>query len=149
MACYENSLSSAEEAAKRFGYHKGSLYNLAAKLRSDPSIHFFREVTPGPKPKAKKPRALRRTERIVELRKQENLSAREIQERLATEGIPAGISTIARTVKQAGLPRLWRRTNKERQDQRARRAPVADGRKLNLQRRSFETRFGGAVPLRL
>ena len=134
---------SAEEAAKRFGYHKGSLYNLAAKFRKDPSIHFSREVRPGPKPKAKKPRALRRTERIVELRKQENLSAREIQERLATEGIPAGISTFARTVKQAGLPRLWRRTNKEREERRARRAPAADGRKLNLQRRSFETRFGG------
>ena len=141
-AIFVEGLTTAQ-AARRFSYHKGSLANLAAKFRKDPTIGFFREVKPGPKPKPVESLTLRRSQRIVELRKQENLSALEIQQRLALEGIPAGISTIARTIKKAGLPRLWRRTNKEREERRARAAPAADRRRLQLDARRFETRFGG------
>ncbi len=134
---------SAEEAARRFDYHKGSVRNLAAQFRKNPAIDFFRTSKPGRKPQPAAPLHIRRTERILALRKQENLSAGEIQQRLAQENIPAGISTIARTIKQAGLPRLWRRTREMREEHHARRAPAADVRRLDLTPRRFRTRFGG------
>ena len=133
-----------KEAAKRFfGYHRGSVYNLVAAFRRNPAINFFRDVKRGPKPEPPVPLAEQRRRRILALRKEESLSASEIQQRLAHEGMRVSVSTIARTLKEAGLPRQWRRTRRAVEERRARRVAQTDHRNLNLAPRRFETRFGG------
>ena len=128
-----------EEAARRFGYATGTLRNLRARFRAAPNAPFFlpdrrgrRRPAPGPD----------RDQRIMELRSRENLSAAEIAEQLTTrERLPVSATTVARVLRRAGIPKLWRRTP----EQRSLRTPgtAADRRRLDLTPRRFRTDFGG------
>ena len=131
-----------DEAARRFGYAPGALRNLRAAFRKQPDSPFFlpdrrgkRKPRPGPD----------RDERIIALRKEHNMSAAEIAERLTTQdNMPVSETTVARVLKQAGLPKLWRRSAEARaQGTRPEQAPVADRRALDLRPRRLRTGFGG------
>ncbi len=134
--------ASLDEAASRFGYASGTLRNLRAAFLQDPDRPFFlpdrrgrRKPRPGPD----------RDQRILVLRNQRQLSAAEIAAHLTTqEHLPVSPSTVARVLKQAGLPKLWRRSAEQRSDAaRPTPAPVADRRELDLSPRRFRTDFGG------
>ena len=132
------------EAAKRFGYSPGAVYNLCAHFRQNPQVErFFRRNVPGRKPKPEEPLRVKRTRRILALRKQEKLSVTEIRERLLSEGMRVGTSTISKTLQDAGIPKLPRRTAQQRAALRVERAPPANCAALNLSPRRFRTRFGG------
>ena len=130
------------EAARRFGYAVGTLRNLRAEFCKRPEQPFFlpdrrgkRKPAPGPD----------RDQRIVALRKEQGLSAAEIAERLRTsENLPVSATTVARVLRRAGLPKLWRRTDKWRAGAAYPEcAAVADHCKLNLDPRKLRTDFGG------
>ena len=129
------------EVAKTFGYSPGSLRNLCSEFRKNPHQDFFVERKPGPKHQP--PQKADRQQRIIELRTELNLSVTDISERLRSEGMPTGVSTVDRTLRQAGVPKLWRRSFEERTGVRAHRAAEADCRKLDLSPRKFHTDFGG------
>ena len=58
--------------------------------------------------------------------------------------MPVSETTVARVLKQAGLPKLWRRSAEARaQGTRPEQAPVADRRALDLRPRRLRTGFGG------
>ena len=131
-----------DEAAQRFGYAPGALRNLRAAFHKQPDSPFFlpdrrgqRKPRPGPD----------RDERIVALRKEHSRSAAEIAERLTTQdNMPVSETTVARVLKQAGLPKLWRRSAAARaQGTRPEQAPVADRPALDLRPRRLRTGFGG------
>ena len=86
-----------------------------------------------------------RDERILALRNERNLSAAEIAAHLtAQEALPVSSTTVARVLKRAGLPKLWRRTAAQRTAGPAPlHAPVADHRALDLAPRRLRTEFGG------
>ena len=134
--------ASLEEAASRFGYAAGTLRNLRAAFLQQPHRPFFlpdrrgkRKPLPGPD----------RDERILALRNERNLSAAEIAAHLtAQEALPVSATTVARVLKRAGLPKLWRRTAAQRAAGPAPvHAPVADHRALDLSPRRLRTEFGG------
>ena len=134
--------ASLEEAASRFGYAVGTLRNLRAAFLQQPHRPFFlpdrrgkRKPQPGPD----------RDERILALRNERNLSAAEIAAHLtAQEALPVSATTVARVLKRAGLPKLWRRTAAQRAAGPAPvHAPVADQRALDLSPRRLRTEFGG------
>ena len=128
-----------DEAARRFGYAPGTLRNLRARFREAPEVPFFLPDRRGKRPPAPGPD---RDQRIVELRTGENLSAEEIANRLtARERLPVSATTVARVLRRAGLPKLWRRTP----EQRAAGEPAApaDRRQLDLAPRRVRTDFGG------
>ena len=77
------------------------------------------------------------------LRKQRNLSVEEISAVLAREGMPTSVTAVNRILREAGLPKLWRRTPAQREEARPERAPVADRGALDLSPRSLRTGFGG------
>ncbi len=130
------------EAARRFGYAVGTLRNLRAEFCKRPEQSFFlpdrrgkRKPAPGPD----------RDQRIVALRKEQGLSAAEIAERLsARENLPVSATTVARVLRRAGLPKLWRRADKWWAGAaHPERAAVADRRQLDLGPRKLRTDFGG------
>ena len=128
-----------DEAARRFGYATGTLRNLRARFREAPEAPFFLPDRRGKRPLAPGPD---RDRCIVELRTGESLSAEEIAERLtARERLAVSATTVARVLRRAGLPKLWRRTP----EQRAAREPVAaaDRRRLDLAPQRLRTDFGG------
>ena len=132
------------QAAQRFGYATGSVRNLLKRLREQPeSFKLFSDVKRGPKPRPEEPLRVRRTQRILTLRKQQKLSVTEIQQQLLREGIQVGTTTIAQTIRRAGLPKLPRRTAKQLAAAGAERVPAADRSRLDLTPRRFQTRFGG------
>ena len=132
------------EVAERIGYSPRSLYNLLRRFQREPGgFKFFNESKPGRRPGAKTPLRERRTRRILELRKRQQLPVTAIRRQLKREGILAGTTTIAKTIREAGLPKLPRRTAKERAAARAERAPAADRAQLDLTPRRFQTQFGG------
>ncbi len=55
----------------------------------------------------------------------------------------ASITTVSRILKEAGPPKLWRRTAEQREATRPERAAVSDRGKLCLGVRRFRTDFGG------
>ena len=133
---------SVDEAAGRFGYAAGTLRNLRAAFLREPDEPFFlpdrrgrRRPRPGPD----------RDARIIGLRKERNLSAAEIADLLTREErIPVSETTVARVIRQAGLPKLWRRSPDERSRAvHPEPAAVADRRALDLTPRSLRTDFGG------
>lgn len=134
---------SIDEVAGLFGYKPSTLRNLCTEFRKNPHRCFFQVNKPGPKPQTDEPVALRRRRRIIELRKELNLSVNEISERLADEAMAASITTISRILKDEGLPKLWRRTAVQREALRPERAAVSDREKLELGPRRFRTDFGG------
>ena len=129
------------ETARRFGYSVGAFRNLCAAFRQQPDRAFFlpdrrgrRKPRPGPD----------RDARIVALRRDQQLSAAEIAERLTTgEHLPVSATTVARVLRRAGLPKLWRRTAEQRGTARPEAAPTADRRALDLTPRRLRTDFGG------
>ena len=135
----------AAKVAERFGYSIGSFRNLCTRLRGNPDLSsFFAERRPGPKAKPDEPVRLRRDRRILELRRTCGLSVGEISQTLKEEGMPAGTTTVQRTLCRNGIGKLARRTPGEREDVlRPATAPVADVRELDLAPRRLRTGFGG------
>lgn len=101
---------SIEEVAFRFGYSPQSLRNLVNRVRKG-KHELFPEVKPGPKGRRVPEEA---AELIVDLRRKKGLSSYEIVEELKEQGISIGVRTVERTLSDAGLPRLRRRTFAER-----------------------------------
>ncbi len=131
-----------DEAASRFGYASGTLRNLRAAFLHQPDRPFF---LPDRRGQSKPPSGPDRDQRILALRQERNLSASEIAARLTSEhDLPVSATSVARVLKRAGLPKLWRRTAEQRaQGARPAPAPVADRRALDLSPRRFRTDFGG------
>ena len=131
------------DAAQLFGYAPGSLRNLLSDFRKQPDRPFFLPSSRSAKPPSPDdPRAALRL-RVLDLRSR-NLSANQISDSLQLESLPASVPTVARILREAGLPRLPRRTRAQL-DQAARplQAPAASVRDLDLSPRSFRTDFGG------
>ena len=131
------------EAADRFGYKLGTFRNLCTEFRKNPGRSFFETRKPGPKSADSLPSHAERRERAVALRKERNLSVEEIGAILAQEGMPASATAVNRMLREAGLPKLWRRTPEQREEARPERAPAADRNALDLAPRRFRTGFGG------
>ena len=131
------------DAALRFGYSPGSLRNLLANFRRHPDRPFFLPSTRSARsPAHDDPKAARRR-RVLQLRSQ-HLSANQIADTLRQQGQPASVPTVAKILREAGLPRLPRRTRAQL-DLAARplQAPAASVLELDLSPRSFRTDFGG------
>lgn len=128
------------EVAKRFGYTEGSFRVLVHHFRQNPHRPFFLPPDKGPQ---KAPKQDKTRQRIIALRK-ENLSIYDINRALTKQGVslsPAGISQI---LKDEGFARLARRKDDERPaTTKPTRADVADVGLLDLQPRSFRTKFAG------
>jgi len=118
---------SAQEAAERFGFTQKSLYALVHALRKG-ELDFFPRRTRGPKDRRLTP-YLR--ESICQLRK-ENLSAKDIVERLGAKEIHLSQSTVERILKDAGFTRLLRRTRLERDLSRERMSLAAPAQNLDI-----------------
>jgi transposase len=129
-----------KDVAQRFGYTEGSFRVLVHHFRQNPHRPFFLPPDKGPQ---KKPKEDKNRQRIIGLRK-ENLSIYDISRALAKEGVsisPVGISQI---LKQEGFSRLPRRKDDERPlTTRPIEAEIADVGCLNLEPRSFRTKFAG------
>jgi hypothetical protein len=126
------------EVARRFGYTVGSLHQLCHQLRRQPNRKFFVEAPP---PGAKADDAVR--QRIVQLRKQ-NLSIYDISEALKKEDLARTPVAVATILRQEGFAKLPRRGDRERPaDTKPTAADRADARALNLEPRTFRTKFGG------
>jgi len=126
--------------AKRFGYAEGSFRVLVHHFRQNPHRPFFLPPEKGPQ---KVPKQDKIRQRIIALRK-ENLSIYDISRALTKEGTcmsPAGISQI---LKDEGFARLARRKDDERPSTtKPTEAEVADVGLLDLEPRSFRTKFAG------
>ena len=131
------------EAADRFGYKIGTFRNLCTAFRKNPDRAFFETRKPGPKRDAASPGRSERRDRAIALRKERNLSVGEISAILAREGMPASATAVSRMLREAGLPKLWRRTAEEREEALSEPAAVADCNALDLSPRRFRTGFGG------
>jgi hypothetical protein len=126
------------EVARRFGYTTGSLHQLIHQFRREPDRQFFVEP---PRPGAKTRDTLR--QRIIQLRKL-NQSIYDISEALKKEGIHRTPVAVAEILSQEGFARLPRRGDAERPPgTKPTAADRADARALNLEPRSFRTKFGG------
>lgn len=138
-AFFVDGLSSAE-VAKHFGYTPGSFRVLCHEFRCAPERPFFLEPVrrSGPTPARRRIR-----DRIVALRKQ-NLSVYDISRELAGVDIMRSPAAIAKVLQQEGFSRLPRRGDDERPSgSRPEIADAADCRALNLEERTFRTKFGG------
>jgi hypothetical protein len=126
------------EVARRHGYTLGSLHQLIHQFRHQPGRQFFVEA---PRPGAKATDAIR--QRILQLRKQ-NQSIYDISEALKKEDIPRTPAAVAQVLRDEGFVRLPRRGDAERPaGTRPTAADRADVRTLNLEPRSWRTKFGG------
>ena len=128
-------------AAEAFGYSLGGFRNLCSAYRANPGWEFFqppRKPPEEPAPGAGQARE-RRNARILELRSTQ-MSIHRIADALAAEGCPASLSTIATVIREAGLPRLPRRSAAALADIAG---PVADRRAFRLDEGTLRTRFGG------
>src|SRR4030042_5976043 len=131
---------SSSEAAKRFGYSTGSFRVLCHDFRRNPERNFFIAAAKGPQraPKRDKVREI-----VIELRKG-NLSIYDIHRSLRKERILLSTVSIAKILKEEVFARLPRRADDERPEQiKTEKDHVADARMMNLEARSFHTRFGG------
>lgn len=130
--------SPGPEVAAQFGYTIGSFHQLVHQFRQSPDRQFFvdRERTTNQATDVIR-------QRIVQLRKQ-NLSVYDICEALKKEGISRTPVAISDVLKKEGFAKLPRRQDDERPvTNRPTAADRADARSLNLQPRSFRTKFGG------
>jgi hypothetical protein len=128
----------ASEVAERFGYTEGSFRQLAHHFRQDPQRIFFHESTR----EVSKSRD-RVREQIIDLRKQ-NLSIYDISEALEKEGIRRSPVAVSKLLKNERFAKLPRRYDEERPPgTRPTAADQADARALNLEPRTFGTKFGG------
>ena len=134
-------------AAEAFGYSIGSFRNLCSAFNADPGWAFFQ---PPEKPKDEEPAPgatvsrRHRNRRILELRRERQMSIHQIAAVLAAEDCPASLSTVAKVIREAGLARLPRRSAAVLADIIGLdAAPVADRRAFRLEAGTFRTRFGG------
>lgn len=135
---------SGKEVAARFGYTPGAFYVLCHQFRNDPARRFFVQTKPGPKYGPKKDQA---KDRVLALRKQ-NYSVPDIQVLLREEGLCLSTVSIWTILKEEGFSRLPRRKDEDRpQWPRPEQAAYADVRQLAFDRRTIETRMGGAFLL--
>ena len=136
----------SKTAAEAFGYSIGSFRNLCSAFRANPGWAFFQ---PPPKPPLEagtgaRPAREDRKRRILELRQDRQMSIHQIAKALTAEDRSASPSTIAAVIRQAGLPRLPRRSAAVLADiVGPDAAPVADRREFRLEDGTFRTRFGG------
>jgi transposase len=129
-----------KDVAKRFGYTEGSFRVLVHHFRQDPHRPFFLPPDKGPQ---KAPKNDKTKQRIISLRK-ENLSIYDISRALAKEGNALSPAAISQILKAEGFARLPRRSDDERPlTTRPTKAEVADMSLLDLQPRSFRTKFAG------
>ena len=119
--------------AEQFQLSPGTLRNLASDVRRSGILGVFDA------PIAQK--QSQRDQRIIALRVEEQLSNTEIAERLATEGIKVGTTTIGLVLKHAGIGKLSRRV--ARTIPQVLRAAEADVRQFVPTSEKWPTRFGG------
>ncbi len=135
---------SLSEAASRFGYSRGSFRNLCAAFQRNPDRSFFHPPPRAPKPSPAADSRAERTQRVLQLRSSQQLSAYQIAAALDREHLPASVSTIAAILRRAGLPRLQRRpASRILESARPLQAPLSCQAALDLSPRSFRTPFGG------
>lgn len=138
-AYFVDRLSSAQVAA-RFGYTPGSVRGLVHQFRRQPQRAFFLPSAKGPH-SAPKRDGLR--SQIITLRKQ-NFSIYDIRDALQLDGHSLSPAAIDIILKAEGFARLPRRADQERpRGSRPTPADVANVAQLNLEARSFTTKFGG------
>ncbi len=94
---------SLSEAASRFGYSRGSFRNLCAAFQRNPDRSFFHPPPRAPKPSPAAASRAERTQRVLQLRSSQQLSAYQIAAALDREGLPTSVSTIAAILRR-GLP---------------------------------------------
>lgn len=131
---------SSDEAARRFGYTPGSFRVLCHQFRNNPDRQFFCPPKKGPHVPKKKDKV---RDKVIALRKK-NLSIYDIKDHLKEEGVSLSPPAVSQILKEEGFAKLPRRRDEERPDKtRAEIAETADVRNLNLEPRSFRTKFGG------
>jgi len=127
------------QVAKRFGYTTGSFRMLVHQFRQDPDREFF--ATPQLRSSSRPIASVH--DQIIKLRKQ-NLSIYDISESLKKEGIERTPVAVNEVLKKEGFAKLPRRLDEERPEgTRPTAADRSDVRLLNLERRSFRTKYGG------
>ena len=94
---------------EKFGYTEYTLQALVRDFRQG-KLTFFHPKKPGPKERSSSKDL---QAKIVSLRKQ-NLSAEDIKDKLSSEKIQIGLSTIERILADQGFVKLLRRKNKDR-----------------------------------
>jgi len=125
--------------AERFGYTTGSFRMLVHQFRQDPDREFF--ATPLLRSSYRPISPVH--DQIIKLRKQ-NLSIYDISESLKKEGIERTPVAVNEVLKKEGFAKLPRRLDEERPEGiRPTAADRSDVRLLNLERRSFRTKYGG------
>ena len=97
------------EVMEKFGYTEYTLQALVRDFRQG-KLTFFHPKKPGPKERSSSKDL---QAKIVSLRKQ-NLSAEDIKDKLSSEKIQIGLSTIERILADQGFVKLLRRKNKDR-----------------------------------
>jgi hypothetical protein len=98
-----------KEVMEKFGYTDYTLQALVRDFRNG-KLTFFPSNKPGPKERSTSKDI---QTRIVSLRKQ-NLSVENIKDKLSSENITIGLTTIERILADQGFVKLPRRTNKDR-----------------------------------
>src|SRR6266852_3132879 len=101
LRAYEVDGASAEDAGRRFGYSKATMYQMASDLRAG-RISFFASSKPGPKGPRK---ILTLRERVLELRALDR-SVKEIADALGAEGTPISHQSVWVILSSEGLSRL-------------------------------------------
>lgn len=133
---------SAAEVADWFGYSVQTLRTLVRDFRAG-RTEFFIDARPGPKTAPAKDAA---RERVIELRRDQQLSIDEIAVVLAREGLALNRTGISEIIAAQGLPRLWRRPADQRGvpvvRDRLPRAGLIDFDRLPD---TFDTRFAGLL----
>ena len=138
-AYFVDQLPSAE-AAQKFGYSPASFRVLCHEFRNNPRRLFFLPPAKGPK---RTPEKVQVHQQIIALRKQNN-SIYDISRALTDAGRPISPAAVDLILKEGGFAKLPRRGDAERPASiRPESADKADANALNLEPRSFRTRFGG------
>ena len=138
-AYFVDQLPSAK-AAQKFGYSPASFRVLCHEFRKDPRRPFFLGTAKGPKPA---PERTRVHQQIIALRKQNN-SIYDISRALTDGGHKISPAAVDLILKKEGFAKLVRRGDEERPaSTRPESAAKANANALDLEPRSFRTRFGG------
>jgi transposase len=133
---------SATEVAEWFGYSVETVRTLVRDFRAG-RTEFFLDPRPGPKNAPAKDAA---HDRVVELRRDQELSIDEIAVVLEREGMRLNRTGISEIIAAEGLPRLWRRPAAERGVPVVRdRLPRAGLLDFDELPGKFDTRFAGLL----
>ncbi len=128
------------EAAQQFGYTPASFRVLCHEFRKNPRRPFFLSPAKGPK---RTPETKQAHQQIIALRKQNN-SIYDISRALTDGGHKISPAAVDLILKEEGFAKLPRRGDAERPaSTRPESADKADARALDLEPRSFRTKFGG------